>query len=178
MRDLPRSGIEPESPALASGSLTSGPPGKPLENILFWESSVALPHLHLLCFTKPFNGVMSQVLHNVSCLWAPGNVCSQTSSAAWTSRLALWTRDAGSLALVPRTALQVCSSLASFALNSMTTFSPFIPLYRVSPGGNIRLHEERSLVCAVHGSISELDYIYIGVWEVGDRWTEEVERNK
>ena len=79
---------------------------------------------------------------------------------------------------MPRTALQVCSSLASFALNSMTTFSPFIPLYRVSPGGNIRLHEERSLVCAVHGSISELDYIYIGVWEVGDRWTEEVERNK
>ena len=48
----------------------------------------------------------------------------------------------------------------------------------MSPNENTRLHEERSLVCVVHCSISELDYIYIGVWEVGDRWTEEVERNK
>ena len=33
----------------------------------------------------------------------------------------------------------------------------------MSPNENTRLHEERSLVCVVHCSISELDYIYIYV---------------
>ena len=37
----------------------------------------------------------------------------------------------------------------------------------MSPNGNIKLHEERSLVCVVHCRISELDYVYmcVGVGE-------------
>ena len=103
MQDLPRSGTEPVSPALASGSLTTGPPGKPLENILFWESSVALPHRHLPCFTKPFNRVMSQVLHNSSCLWAPRKcvfpdlLCSLIGPTGWNS--GQWTWALGTLCL-------------------------------------------------------------------------------
>lgn len=47
---LPRSGIEAMPPALASGSLTAGPPGTPLENTLLWgaawlsSSALALSH--------------------------------------------------------------------------------------------------------------------------------------
>ena len=47
MWDLPRPGIEPVSPALASGFLTTAPPGKSLYHIFFIHSSV---DGHLGCF--------------------------------------------------------------------------------------------------------------------------------
>ena len=38
MRDLPRPGLEPVSPALAGGFLTTAPPGKPLSYILILKN--------------------------------------------------------------------------------------------------------------------------------------------
>ena len=41
MWDLPRSGIEPQSPAMAGGVCTSEPPGKPWDCFLnFWEFNI------------------------------------------------------------------------------------------------------------------------------------------
>ena len=37
MWDLPGSGVEPVSPALAGGLLTTEPPGKPRSSILAWR---------------------------------------------------------------------------------------------------------------------------------------------
>ena len=42
MWDLPRPGLEPMSPALAGGFLTTAPPGKPLDLFLFDNPKVSV----------------------------------------------------------------------------------------------------------------------------------------
>ena len=42
MWDLPRPGLEPVSPSLADGFLTSVPPGKPLSSSFIWELTEAI----------------------------------------------------------------------------------------------------------------------------------------
>ena len=48
MWDLPGPGLEPVSPALAGGFLTTAPPGKPPEPILEETVNAFLSHLGLL----------------------------------------------------------------------------------------------------------------------------------
>ena len=55
MRDLPGQGLEPVSPALAGGFLTTAPPGKPSILFLFLFFNLFLAVLGLRCCTWAFS---------------------------------------------------------------------------------------------------------------------------
>ena len=113
MWDLPRPGLEPVSPVLASRFSTTAPPGKP--RIVFWETSILLssetapiyisttrvlgyPFLHILanicylccCFDRHLTGMRWYLLwFKFSFLWWL-TILGIFSRACWPSVCLLW----------------------------------------------------------------------------------------
>ena len=64
MWDLPRSGLEPVSPALAGRFLTTAPPGKPLAALLTVKLSL---HKNAPIYGKQFVGQITSLCKNAKC---------------------------------------------------------------------------------------------------------------
>ena len=66
MWDLPGPGLEPMSPALAGGFLTTAPPGKPLRRILYYWTTREVPRLVFIAGNVDILSHFSSVIVNIT----------------------------------------------------------------------------------------------------------------